>query len=96
MATRLKQFRFTGRLAEKFPWKKWTDGSIWKIQEGVDYETTCERMRCNLYNMAKTMGLSIQTSVVDKKKTIVFQFSQGTFGKLTRPQGTEAKSNEFG
>lgn len=42
MASRLEQFTAdpvtpTSKNQSSFPWAMWTDGSIWRVESGVDY-----------------------------------------------------------
>lgn len=48
----------------RYPWGEWTDGSVWEIKKGEDYEVPTENMRVNLHDRAKGQGLSVQTRKV--------------------------------
>jgi hypothetical protein len=30
---------------QRYPWKQWTDGNVWEIRRGEDYDTTTEHAR---------------------------------------------------
>lgn len=57
----------------KYPWDEWTNGEIWEITRGVDYNPEPRRMRMRLYNRAQRYGLKVQVNVIGDR--IIFVFS---------------------
>ena len=74
MARLLKSHKFKMRRARrKYPWHKWTNGRIWCIYQGEDYDT--ERcVSASLYNRAKMEGKNVQVNRHDGH--IIFQFRE--------------------
>jgi hypothetical protein len=78
MARRLKQFpRNGGPSARRYPWAEWTDGSVWEIRRGEDYDVATENMRVNLHMKAKDLATRVRTTKVhdEQGEGLVFQFS---------------------
>ena len=82
MARRIKDYQFgsqSGR-ATVYPWKKWTDGSKWKVVHGKDFHCTPGSFIVYLYNVARKRELSVQTSRIRgsgrTSDKVVFQFRQ--------------------
>lgn len=72
MATKLKNYKFKhGRSI--YPWDKWTDGSVWKIVQGEDFDTTTSSMRAQLFNRGKKEGLNLRTNL-EGTGVLIFQF----------------------
>lgn len=56
-----------------YPWQTWTDGSIWKITRGTDFECNSAAMRSRFYIHAKRNAMVVKVHAVDDD-TLVFQF----------------------
>ena len=69
-------FRPTGRPA-KYPWHDWSDGSIWRITRGVDYDVPTRSMQATLFAYAGRQRLSVRTRQVtlEGREALVFRFS---------------------
>jgi hypothetical protein len=50
----------TARGAAKYPWKEWTDGQIWRVVEGTDFESV-GGLRVSLYKKAAKLKLDVRT-----------------------------------
>ena len=73
MAKTIRSFDFATRKTTKYPWDKWTDGRIWQIQRGVDFERPAVSFVANIHQLARTRKLSVRVS--QSGDTITFQFS---------------------
>lgn len=58
------------------PWDAWTDGNIWKLVEGVDFDIDTESLRAQLYTRATRFGFRVvtRTGSENGKKYVKFQF----------------------
>src|SRR3954470_19251585 len=84
MAQRLDQ---TPPWVHRYPWDEWTDGSVWEIRRGEDYDVATENMRVNLHMKAEALLRKVRTKkVADKNgEALVFQFFD--------PEAEETKMN---
>ena len=80
MGQRLDVFEFApprpaGR-APKYPWDEWTDGSIWQILRGRDYDVETRSIQATLFSHATFSELRVRTRrvFVDGHDGLVFQF----------------------
>ena len=73
MAERIENFDFKQGRRAKYPWHEWADGSIWKVEKGVDFHCAPESLRMSLHGRARFLGRKAYTAVVDDKH-VVFQF----------------------
>lgn len=63
-AQRLGAFEFqSAKPARRYDWPAWTDGSVWQIEQGEDYDVSTENMRVNLHTKAKQIGAKVRTTV---------------------------------
>src|SRR4051794_39232434 len=65
MARRLDRFDFrstvpSGRPA-RYPWSAWTDGSIWHVTRGADYDVATRRLQATLHAYAGRQHLGLRT-----------------------------------
>lgn len=77
MARRLSEFPGDHRVGKaKYPWDEWTDGSVWEIRRGDDYDVATENMRVNLHMKADALSRKVRTSKVrlNDGEGLVFQF----------------------
>lgn len=60
----------------RYPWSEWTDGSVWEIRRGVDYDVATENMRVNLHMKADGLAIKVRTRKVNDEsgEGLVFQF----------------------
>lgn len=61
---------------QKYPWEEWTDGSVWEIRQGIDYDVATENMRVNLHMKADAQSQKVKTKKVrdEEGEGLIFQF----------------------
>jgi hypothetical protein len=61
---------------QKYRWEEWTDGSVWEIRQGIDYDVETENMRVNLHMKADAQSQKVRTKKVrdEDGEGLVFQF----------------------
>jgi hypothetical protein len=61
---------------QKYPWSDWTDGSVWQIRRGEDYDVATENMRVNLHMKADALSRKVRTKKITDEhgEGLVFQF----------------------
>ena len=87
MATKLKEWPSVQKKkkhpASKYPWEKWSDGSIWRCVRGQDYTSSSASFRQLISQTAKDLGKKARTKVELAKdedgkemdgSVVVFQF----------------------
>lgn len=77
MGRRLERFPDSAASApRRYPWSDWTDGSVWEIRRGEDYDASTENMRVNLHMRAEADLKKVRTKKVrdEKGEGLVFQF----------------------
>jgi hypothetical protein len=64
------------RSQRRYPWHEWTDGGIWEIRHGEDYDVATENMRVNLHMKADQQLRKVRTKKVSDQagERLVFQF----------------------
>lgn len=62
MAERVKDFPKTPRLT-RYPWHQWMDGSVWKLEQGVDFEGSLKTMRATVVAHARRHDVAVRTQV---------------------------------
>lgn len=74
MAQKLEEFDFTASRggAQKYPWKDWMNGEIYRVTEGEDFEVAARNFRTSLFNAAKRHDLKVRTK--QEEGAVVFQF----------------------
>jgi hypothetical protein len=67
--------RRRGRPA-KYPWEEWTNGSVWEIVQGQDYDVSTENMRVNLHLRAGKEDKKVITRLAREPgpEKLLFQF----------------------
>lgn len=74
MSRILDELPVTGRSGPKFsyPWDEWTDGRVWEITRGEDFQVSTRAM----YSMIGTHAASHGFTVTKRKRgdSIAFQF----------------------
>jgi hypothetical protein len=60
----------------RYPWDQWTDGGVWEIRQGEDYDVDTENMRVNLHMRADAHAVKVRTTKIsdDSGQRLVFQF----------------------
>src|SRR5271167_1017294 len=87
MAKRLDSFpAHEPHASRRYPWAEWTDGGIWEIRRGEDYDAPTENMRVNLHMKADALTIKVRTRKVrdESGEGLVFQFLD--------PEGEEMKT----
>jgi hypothetical protein len=70
----LGELRFPPRAnEEKYPWKKWFDGSVWLIKQDEDFDVDIESMRSAVYMAAARHKLKVRTHVPKPRNSIYIQ-----------------------
>jgi len=62
----------------RYDWAAWTDGEVWEIRQGEDYDVPTENMRVNLHERAKRQGVAVRTEIArdDAGEGLRFQFNK--------------------
>jgi hypothetical protein len=71
MATTTDEPLLPGRKA-KYPWSEWTDGRVWILKQGEDFDVSPLAMRSLIYTRATKNGMSATTRV--RGEELRFQF----------------------
>lgn len=80
MGHRLESFDFApvcpGPRPERYPWREWTDGSIWQVRRGQDYVIATRHLQAALHGRAARDGVRVQTRRVGDgaSEGLVFRF----------------------
>lgn len=70
----LDGLKFPPRSAEeKYPWKKWFDGSVWVLKQGEDFDVDIESMRSAVYMAASRYKIKVRTHVPKQRTSIYIQ-----------------------
>jgi hypothetical protein len=81
----LNELKFPPRAnEEKYPWKKWFDGSVWLIKQGEDFDVDIESMRSAIYMAASRHEVKVRTHVPKQRNSIYVQ----KLGKKESNDGT--------
>jgi hypothetical protein len=104
MGRRLDSFPGDKPLAQRrYPWSEWTDGGVWEIRKGDDYDVDTENMRVNLHMKADALLRKVRTrKLVDERgERLVFQFLESDEMEAVRmataedPEGTRAAMEQL-
>ncbi len=99
MAKRLNEFPDgPGNAQRRYPWPEWTDGGVWEITHGEDYDVRTENMRVNLHLKADALARKVKTKKFadEKGEGLIFQFLPSAEEELVmrektkNPEGTAA------
>ena len=78
MARKLEAFPddVPGGGTRRYPWGEWTDGDVWEIRRGQDYDVESEHMRVNLHLKAEALSRKVRTKKFrdEDGERLVFQF----------------------
>jgi hypothetical protein len=65
------------RPTRRYPWDDWTDGQIWKLVRGEDFDAEADQFRNRLYTQAKRRGLDVRTAKqldAEEREILIIQF----------------------
>lgn len=74
MAKKLKEWpegRVMRGTYSRYPWEEWLDGNIWMLKQGEDFFADIKSMRVMSYNMAKKVGLRVNTTTIDERTLVI-------------------------
>jgi hypothetical protein len=75
MARKIEVFPGSADGPRRYPWPEWTDGDVWEIRRGEDYDVATENMRVTLHMKARDLSCKVRTrSVRGDGEGLVFQF----------------------
>ncbi len=78
MAKKLKRFPpELGGGMRKYPWHLWTDGGVWEVRQGEDFDIPAYSFQAAVHGRAKTLGVKVRTATRDTEdgvRAVVFQF----------------------
>ncbi|WML79165.1 hypothetical protein [Streptomyces sp. VNUA74] len=57
---------------QKYPWEDWTDGSMWHLLQGIDYQTSTKGFRAVVHQAAQRYGLKVHTRETDRGLVVTF------------------------
>lgn len=69
----------------KYPWDRWTDGLIWEVTKGLDFDCKIESFRGVLYSYAKRNGMKLQVQSLVRMGKMRFRFYNPAVEVLTTP-----------
>src|SRR3954447_13556671 len=80
--------------ARRYPWAEWTDGSVWEIRRGEDYDAATENMRVNLHMKADALAKKVRTKKVrdEQGEGLVFQFFDPDQNETEKAMATATKT----
>lgn len=61
-------------MSTRYPWEDWTNGQVWKILRGEDFNSTMDAMTHTLYRAAKRTGLRVRVHMDRQLEYFIFQF----------------------
>jgi hypothetical protein len=76
MATRLKKWEFSRSTQNNYPWDDWTDGGVWKLKKGEDFDCSFSSIRGAAYREGKKRGMGVRSEILVKEKAVVLQFTE--------------------
>lgn len=59
----------------RHPWDEWTDGDVWKITQGEDFQSDIESMRTQLYGKARSLRMDVDLVKDVEAGTITFRMT---------------------
>lgn len=63
--------------AAKYPWAEWTNGAIWKVSEGIDFESNPKTFGQGLYAFAKRHEMKVEVRTDPTNGVVMFRFLTG-------------------
>lgn len=74
MAITVDDYKFkAGRGRSFYDWDEWTNGKVWQIEQGEDFDCATASMQTNIHKAAAVRNLTARTNITSPT-TIVFQF----------------------
>jgi hypothetical protein len=73
MADVLKEFTNS---VPPYPWDDWTNGSVWRVHQGDDFQCSPRSFRTYLFAKAKALGMKVTTAIVSSPVGVEFQFTK--------------------
>ena len=70
---KLTSFNFKKVNSSKYPWEQWTNGGIYKAQQGEDFTKSCDAFMSSLRHIAKKLNLGLRKER-SGTNSVVFQF----------------------
>lgn len=67
-------FKYTRGRKNKYPWHEWTDGSVWRITQGVDFTCSLQTMSQSLYHRAVRFPFTVQVHK-ESETSLIFRFT---------------------
>lgn len=83
MAEKIEAFTIQKTRSSRYPWDEWTDGSIWRITRGEDFDVKPVSVVGTIYSKAKARGLKVTVAYNDD--SVEFQFT-----KTAKPSAVRA------
>src|SRR5436305_240209 len=76
----------------RYPWSEWTDGGVWEIRRGDDYDVVTENMRVALHMKGDQLLRKVRTKKVTDEagEGLVFQFLPNEEMEAVSMASTEA------
>lgn len=62
----------------RYPWSDWTNGQIWKVKEGDDFESNLKTFVQGLYAYGKRHGLKVEVRTDPTAGIAAFRYISGT------------------
>jgi hypothetical protein len=63
MADRIEHFPAEQRPpTRRYPWNEWTDGSVWRLVRGEDFDQETDQFRNRLYPQASRRGMKVRSA----------------------------------
>lgn len=88
MARRVERFEKDTQenAPRRYPWEQWSDGAIWEIRQGDDYDVPTENMRINIHERAKQRVMKVRTEKFKdgRGEGLRFQFTKPEIFSQTR------------
>lgn len=76
----------------RYPWGEWTNGAIWQVREGDDFESNLKTFVQGLYAYAKRHDLKVEVRTDPTNGIAAFRFISGA-QEVEVPVAAEAPSN---
>lgn len=62
----------------KYPWAQWTNGEIWQVKTGEDFESNVKTFVQGLYAYAKRHDMKVEVRTDADNEIAAFRFVTGT------------------
>ena len=71
MARKIDQIPADGEYRVRYPWGDWLDGSLWELQQGVDFSCKVHSFCVNACSLGSRWGLNVKTLKSRKRPGVV-------------------------